>query len=331
VALAVAGASAAVGALPQRVARPALGSAGALYARSPLNRARLARAVEQIRWCFPDLDEADARGLAVASWRRLALLAEELSFPPARYRHHRWPDWIEPPDAPQAVAAILDGPTVLVTGHCGNWEVMGAWLGSLGLPLHAVYRPLDNLALDRWVRRTRLRKGIDLVDKFGAGASLPALLERGEPVAFTADQDAGRAGVFVPFFDRLASSYKAVGLLAMQHDTPIVCGGAICVREAPVRFRVVVSDVIRPDDWADRPDPLYYITARWRRAIESLVRQAPEQFLWMQRYWRRRPPFERRGEPLPASWRDRLESLPWMTPESLARIERSCTPPARPR
>ena len=335
---AVAGASGLIRTLGPRLTRPPLSLAGDLYARSALNRSRLERATGQIRWCFPKREEPAARRLAIASWRHLALLVSEMSLPPRRYRFDRWPHWIEPPDAPRAVRAILDGPVILVTGHCGNWEVMGAWLGSFGLPMHAVYRPLDNLALDGWVRRTRSRLGIDLIDKFGAGGVLPRLLERGEPVAFTADQDAGPGGVFVPFFDRLASSYKAIGLLAMRSRVPIVCGGALRTTHAtdpfhlgPLGYRIVVADVITPDEWDDQPDPLYFITARWRRAIESMVRLAPEQFLWMQKYWRRRPRFEERDGAMPRALRSKIESLPWMTDETLARITSPVTRAPDPR
>ena len=336
---AVASATGAIRALGPRTTRPPLAALGDLYTRLPLNRRRLDRATANIRWCFPDLDERAARAVARASWRHLFLLGAEMSVGPRPYRFACWPDWIEPPAAPDAVRTLLEGPAILVTGHCGNWELMGAWLGTLGLPIHAVYRPLDNRALDGWVRRTRSRLGIDLVDKFGAFEIMPKILDRGEPVAFTADQDAGEHGLFVPFFDRLASSYKSIGLLAIKYEIPVVCGGAVRVSHAtdplhlgPLRYRIHVADVIHPQDWADEPDPLFTITARYRRAIESLVRLAPEQFLWMQTPWRRRPRFQRRGRPTPSSLLAKLERLPWMTPASLARIvaASSSVQPERP-
>ncbi len=76
-----------------------------------------------------------------------------------------------------------------------------------------------------------------------------------------------------------------------------------------------------PEAWADHPDPLFYITARYRRALEQMVRRAPEQNLWLHRYWKSRPRHERLGKPFPASLREKLETLPWLSDRDIARIE----------
>ncbi len=316
-----------------RISRPPLAALGDLYARAPMNRRRFSFAVESIRWCFPDLDEAAARGLARSAWRHLFMLAAEVSLSPSRYRFDRWPDWIEPPDNPEAVRILLREPAILVTGHCGNWEIMGAWMGSLGLPINSVYRPLPNRAIDEWVRATRARLGITLINKFGAVAQLPDILKQGGHVSFIIDEDAGERGVFVPYFDRLASTHKSVGLLAMRMNLPVLCGGAIRIARpgldpGPLSFRIHVTDIIRPDEWRDEPDPLFTISARCRRAIESLIRIAPEQHLWMHKSWRRRPLFEREARPFPQSLRAKIERLPWMTPSSLDRIIAASAAPA---
>jgi KDO2-lipid IV(A) lauroyltransferase len=230
--------------------------------------------------------------------------------------------------------AVADRPVLLVTGHCGNWEVLGYAVAMLGLPMHALYRPLDMAPLDRWVRRTRERRGLRLVDKFGAAQRLPKLVADHKLVAFIADQNAGDRGLFVPFFDRLASAYKTIGVLALRYNAAVVCGHAQRIERGPgddvggrahaLRYRVDVVDAIGPEDWSDQPDPLFYITARYRRAIEMMVRRAPEQYLWMHRYWKSRPRHERTGGAFPDRLREKLASLPWMEDGALGRlIERS--------
>jgi KDO2-lipid IV(A) lauroyltransferase len=213
--------------------------------------------------------------------------------------------------------------------------------------MHAVYRAIDFRALDSWLQQTRARRGLVLVDKFGIARELPRLLERGAPVGFVADQNGGDRGLFVPFFDRLASSYKSIGLAAIRANAPIICGQArrlVWERDSageadadlierghnlgfaewsgePFRYRVDVVDLISPEEWEKQPDPLFYVTARYRRAIETMVRRAPEQYLWMHRYWKSRPRHERLGRPMPSQLREKIEQLPWTTPESLARVE----------
>ena len=146
------------------------------------------------------------------------------------------------------------------------------------------------------------------------------LVEQGERIGFIADQNAGDKGLFVPFLGRLASSYKSIGLLVMRHEVPVVAGFA---KRIPGQFKyeMMITDIIRPDDWVDQPDPLFYISARFNRAVEQFVRLAPEQYLWVHRRWKSRPKWEREGKPMPARMIAKLESLPWMTPALLRRIE----------
>jgi KDO2-lipid IV(A) lauroyltransferase len=74
----------------------------------------------------------------------------------------------------------------------------------------------------------------------------------------------------------------------------------------------MVDDVFGPEDYLSQPDPLYYLTARYRRSIENLVRVAPSQYLWMHRIWKSRPRHERLDRPFPDSLRRKLGELPWM-------------------
>lgn len=341
----VVGSTALIRGLGPAVSRSLFAEVGDLYSRAPMNRHRIERAIEHIRWCFPELTLDAARKMAHESYRHMFLLAAEGAMSPRHYDFTRWPDWVELGKVDRAVRLMLAGPTILITAHLGNWEMLGAWLGSIGLPMHAVYRPLDSQPLNNWATRSRAKLGLDLVDKFGASEILPDLLRQGEPIGFTADQDAGERGLFVPFFNRLASTYKSIGLLALRHNAPIICGGSWrlttpgqSIGASPMRFHIDAVDIITPGDWADQPDPLFYITARYRRAIETMIRQAPEQYLWMQKAWRSRPRFERLGRPMPSSLRTKLEALPWMTDQSLSRLmtqsqldtKTISTPPATP-
>ncbi len=318
------------------------------YALSPLGRKRLLKAQESIAWCFPQFDEARVHETAVASFRHLFSLAAELTWTPRFITADAYPYHIEMGGlAPALNRLIKGGPTVLVTGHCGNWELLGTVLALLGFPVHAVYRPLDMKPLDEWMYRTRSAKGMTLVNKFGAANEFDEIMHAGKPLAFIADQNAGDRGVFVPFFNRLASSYKAIALLAMRHNANVICGHAQrlspaeCAGRSDVspsfRYRLTAYDVITPDDWEGRSDPAFYITARYRRAIESMVRAAPEQYLWMHRAWKSRPPHERADDggaggsdgsgpaaEFPKRVRAKLEELPWMTQGDLeVIIERS--------
>ena len=321
-----------LGALPVGANMALMRRLAVLFAHSRFNRNRIERARENLRWCFPQWTDEQVERASVDAYKHLFSLAAEAIATPSRITAENWAHYIELGQVRDALRVMLDRPPcVLVTAHSGNWEVIGFALGLLGFRVHAVYRPLDMRAADRWVREVRGARGLFLLDKFGAMRQAPGIMARGEMLAFTADQNAGARGMFLPFFDRLTSTYKSIGLLAMQYNAPVVCGHAVRIgKHGPdvpgslddqaFRYRVHVEDIILPEDWADQPDPLFYITARYRNAIERMVISCPQQYLWMHRYWKARPPHELAGKPFPKRLREKIETLPWMTPERVERL-----------
>jgi KDO2-lipid IV(A) lauroyltransferase len=246
---------------------------------------------------------------------------------PRRITETSWPRYLRIGRLEGVLDRLLRSePTIFITGHCGNWELLGYALAVIGFPLYALARPLDNPQLNRWVLGIREARGMRIITKWGATPILQEVLRSGGRVAFIADQNAGDQGLFVPFFGRLASSYKSIGLLAMRYEVPIVCGFAPRLA-GRFEYELTTTDVIRPDDWADRPDPLYYITARYNRAMEMMIRRAPEQYLWVHRRWKSRPRHERLGRPMPGRLIAKLESLPWLTPREIDRLVHRCPDP----
>jgi KDO2-lipid IV(A) lauroyltransferase len=176
----------------------------------------------------------------------------------------------------------------MVTGHFGNWELGGHCLGLLGFTTHAIARPLDNPYLDRYFRALRQRAGQQVLNKNGDFDRIQAVLHRGGALATLGDQDAGPKGLFVDFFGRPASTHKAVALLALERDVPMVVIGVPRLGE-PLRYRVEVGDVILPEEYAGRPDAVRAITQRFTAALERLVRRHPEQYFWLHRRWKHQP------------------------------------------
>jgi KDO2-lipid IV(A) lauroyltransferase len=320
--------------------RGAARALGDLYPR--LQPSRFSRAVRNITDAYPGIAPDSARSLARDSYRHLFQLAAEFAFVPRLVNEEGVSRHLYFGDIAPGLAPLLRSrPCILISGHVGNWELIGYAISMMGFPMHAVYRPLDARALDAWVRDTRERRGLSLVSKFGAVRALPPLIRAGHPAGLVADQSGGDRGLFVPFFGRLTSTYKSIGLLAMQTGATLVCGmarrlgdgeppppGASGPRPLPgpasLRYSVELIDVFGPEDWEGRPDPLFYLTARYRRAIEAMVRRAPEQYFWMHRVWRSRPAHERLGKPFPPMLREKLSALPWMTPADVEGvIERS--------
>lgn len=315
-----------VNTLPLRTTLRLASKIGHRFGGLKLNRTRVSRAIERLAIAMPELPADQREELVLKSYEHLAMLAIELAVLPRYLTEDAWSEYIELGELNRVIRPLLDErPSLLLTAHCGNWEVLGYTMALLGFRMHAIYRPLDLRMADRWLRQTRSRRGLELLDKFGAMQQLPNLLSKGESVAFVADQNAGQRGLHVPFFGRLASSYKSIGLMAIQHRARIIVGCAQRKHTNPqqglcMKYQIEIEDRIDPEDWEGQPDPLFYITARYRRAIEQSVRKAPEQYLWMHRIWKSRPRHERLNKPFPDSLKSKLQSLPWMTDEELAKI-----------
>jgi len=289
-----------------------------------INRGRRSRITDNIRRCFPDWSEAQLERVAQASMRHMCRMFMVESMRLARMiSQETWTKHLKIGPVERLMNLMVrGGPVVSLTGHCGNWELVGMAMASIGYPLTVVARPLDNPLLNDWILRTRQVRGTRIVTKWGGTNVLQDVLRNGGRVGFVADQNAGDDGMFVPFFSRMASAYKAIGLLAMRYHAPIIVG--VARRTGPnIEYELQSVDVIMPGDWADQPDPLFYITARYNLALETAVRSAPDQYLWMHRRWKSRPPWERAGKPMPARVINQLENLPWMTQPQLDAIVRT--------
>lgn len=254
------------------------------------------RALQHLRLSFPDWPDEKHRRIAAASMRNMVYLGLEFLFTTKLITPGLWRRHIILTNMAENLRLLLYRKTGLIflTGHFGNWEVVGYAMAALGFPNSAVARRLDNPYLDEYVMGQRQENGMTILDKRGAITEAPELLDRKGAVSFIADQDAGRRGMFVDFFGRQASTYKSIGLLAMQHEVPIIVGYGRRLDEE-YNFEIGIQRIIHPEEWADQPDPLRFITQTYTTALEEVIRTAPEQYLWTHRRWKHRPKGEQPG------------------------------------
>jgi KDO2-lipid IV(A) lauroyltransferase len=285
--LAVRAAVGVVQALPMRLTFAAADGLG--WLAHALDQRHRAVAADNLRHAFPEKSDAEIARLVRACYRHFTRVAVEMILLPRKFRMANYPTYAELVHCgPVCRALVGRQPAIFVTGHLGNWEMIGYALGASGHKTYAVARVLDNPHLERFLKRFRQATGQTVIAKKDDYDRLKLALEQGGKVGVLADQDAGTRGVFVPFFGRAASAHKAVALLALAYDAPILVSAAIRVGE-PMKYRMVTNEVIRPADYAGRPDAVAAITARYHAALERLIRQAPEQYFWLHRRWKSRP------------------------------------------
>ena len=195
------------------------------------------RAMHNLRRSFPEFTETQCRRMALESTQHMVMLAVEVIFTTSLIRFTTWRRHIELENFGEVLELLVRQETglIMLTGHYGNWEVLGYLLATLGFETTSIARPLDNPYINHWLLGVREKQGQKIVAKKGATEEVLPVLENKGAVGFIADQNAGSKGIFVDFFGRKASTYKSIGLLAMEYNVPVVIGYA---RRMPAAFAV---------------------------------------------------------------------------------------------
>jgi KDO2-lipid IV(A) lauroyltransferase len=245
-------------------------------------------ALANLEHAFPELTPRERRRLGRRAGQHVGLVVMELCAMLGRPLDHLLARITV--DGREHLDGVMasHGRALMLTGHLGNWEILSAAHRLAPYSLAVVVRPLDVGSLNALAERLRLKTGVELIAKRQALRPVLAALARGGMVAILLDQNASRReGVFVPFFGRLASTSRSLGVLSVRSGVPIV--PIFARREAGGRHRVIIWPPLVPPATNDREKATVELTARCTATIEAAIRQAPEQWLWMHGRWRTRP------------------------------------------
>jgi KDO2-lipid IV(A) lauroyltransferase len=184
--------------------------------------------------------------------------------------------------------ALKRGRGVLVaTAHLGNWELSAFTHAWMTAPMNIVVRPLDNSRIDAMVEQRRSLSGNRIIQKKDAARGILRALAANEAVGILIDQNTALdQGVFIDFFGLKASANSAFAKIAHRSGAAVVPGFALWSEEEQcyvLRFYPAIEmsgDVI--DD-----------TQRIHSQLESVIREYPDQWLWIHRRWKTRPPGEK--------------------------------------
>jgi Kdo2-lipid IVA lauroyltransferase/acyltransferase len=280
-----------LGVLPRPLARAtAHGIAWLLFFfRPPLRRA----AKVNLRLAFPDINESQRSKIIRGMVRNLGCLAAEFAHFPRLSREN-----IER-------LVVLDGSenfqsarqkgkgVIFLTGHMSAWELAPFAQALYGHPLSFLARAIENPRVDALVNYYRCLSGNQPIEKNNAARAMLRVLHDGGTVGILADQNTSLdEGIFVDFFGIPAATTTGLARIARRTGAAVVPGFLFwdeALRKYRLRFEPAVPLQLTEDEEPDIREN----TQRFNRVIENYVRAHPEQWLWVHKRWRNRPP----GEP----------------------------------
>jgi Kdo2-lipid IVA lauroyltransferase/acyltransferase len=269
--------------LPERAARAIGGFAGTFaYAMG----ARRAVTMRNLSLAFPDRAERERRSIARATYKHLGegivefLRSDRLSDSElfARVRADGW-------DLYERMKARGKG-VIVATAHVGNFELLIDYCLRRGVKLTAITRRLPGVVTSFWLSR-RAATGLRELPTRGSTSDLLRELRSGGTLAIIIDQNMRpKRAVFAPFFGMLAATTPAPAVLAARTGAPVIL--AVMVREPDGSHRLIVRGPFE----ISRGESSAAFMARLNGLLEKYIREYPDQWFWVHRRWKTRPPEE---------------------------------------
>jgi KDO2-lipid IV(A) lauroyltransferase len=233
---------------------------------------------------MPEADRAHHARIADGVFRSIARLLVVFARFPSIHRENL-DQWIRAEGAEHFQAAIQRGRGVLfATAHLGNWELSAFAHGLLTGPMNVVARPLDNPLIDRLVERRRALSGNRPLFKKDFARAILKALAANQAVGVLIDQNASPdSGVFADFFGVPACAGTGFAKIAWRSGAAVIPGFALWM-ENERRYVLRFYPAVEMTGDAERD------TRELQRQLEAVVREYPEQWLWIHRRWKTRPP-----------------------------------------
>ncbi len=280
-----------LGALPRPVARAL---ATAVTRVLLLLRPRLRQtAMCNLRLAFPEWSDAQRRAVIRKTVRHIGRMAAEFAL---------FPHWTR--ENVERVV-VLDGHenflagrsrgkgVLFLTGHIGAWEVSSFAHALYGFPLHYMARPLDNARVDALINRYRCLSGNRPIFKNEAAREMLKVVRAAGTIGILADHNTlPGEGVFVDFFGKLACATTGIARAALHTDAAVVPVYAYwddALRKYRLRFEPP-AELVRT---GDRERDVLENTQRFAKILEGIIRNHPDQWVWVHARWKTRP----QGEP----------------------------------
>ncbi len=279
------------GALPQNVALRvgSIVAGGAYYFSGRLRRA----GDRNLRLAFPERSPDERRRLLRGCFqnlgRLLGVFSQFATANPQTLKRIVDCEGLEHIEAAQRNGRGV----ILFTGHVGAWELSSFALSLFDHPLSFLVRRIDNPKIEMLIDGARTRLGNRTIDKTSAAREMLQILHVGGTLGILVDLNTlDREGIFVDFFGVPASTTFMLAKLALRTDADVLPVFAPWDKQRQ-RFLLKIDAPLVIDRTGDEEEDVRRLTQSFTAVVENYVRRYPDQWLWIHRRWKTRPP----GEP----------------------------------
>jgi KDO2-lipid IV(A) lauroyltransferase len=177
---------------------------------------------------------------------------------------------------------------IYVTGHIGNWEIMGHAVAAR-YNLSVIATPIEPEQLNDMIVGLRAGMGVRTILRSRPGASreLVRVFKENRIMGILIDQDTDVESAFVEFMGRPAWTPTAAASMALKFGAPVIFGYIHRTRDN--RHLVTIEGPLELLQTGDREKDIIANTAMLTKKMEDAIRRNPEQWVWMHRRWRRQP------------------------------------------
>lgn len=194
-------------------------------------------------------------------------------------------------DKDYALDALKQKKGVLViTGHCGNFELIPPYFVALGYDSAVIARSFHDERINKLLKKLRMSKGFELIDRDESPRKIFNSLRKNRLLGILADQDIRKLdGVFVDFFGHSAYTPIAPVIIAQTAGCPFV--PMLITRDPSCKYRhhIQVYPPIELTGSKKDSAALAENTHKWSKLIEDHIRAYPGQWVWMHNRWKTTP------------------------------------------
>jgi Kdo2-lipid IVA lauroyltransferase/acyltransferase len=255
---------------------------------------RLRRVGERnLALAYPELPEQQRRSILRGVYRSLSRQLVEFCKMPA-YTPGNTADRIRTEGLDQYLSAKALGRGVLVlTGHLGAWELSSFYHSLVGHPMGMVIRRLDNRRLDEFVNSIRCMHGNRVLHKDDFARGLLHSMREGGTVGILMDTNmTPPQGEFVKFFGITACTASGLARIALKTGAAVLPGFMLWEPNER-RYVLHFGPHLHFERSGSSERDVLAATQQCNDVLESWIRRYPDQWLWIHRRWKTRPP----GEP----------------------------------